>query len=592
MPKKGYCCHDKGMTDGPFAPPPLPPPGSSSGGGRRQRRTDEEPADVESTDSLLPPALPEVKEDAVAPVVPLDEAPVVTGPGAVTGPGVVVGPGAATGPGVSTQPSQPPATQPARGNAPPPPSIPADRTSTPNVPPPTRTEREPDAAAFQPSNNMTRAGQAPPPPALRPESGMGRSAAVSGPGASNPQVPAPSAPQRTDIALPVNDHRDAYYVSVAQMIDWIRSHPLEEPTEGQAARTIPLCIWGTAGVGKTQQVKAYCREHGLQIHTYHPAHDRDAADIVGEKYLDEETHLTKYAKPHWLPGPELAAGQPDPDNPGETINGGILFIDEINRASTPSVLAGLMQVLGEGSLSQSGWVLPKGWSIVTAANPPDTKYEVQKMDDAMVDRMLHFSPGVDLPLWAVWAQNNGVHEHVINWTLQHQEEVQVGYTHLPESIDPVATPRSLQYFSTLYDPQMPPALLKVVAVGLLGMDAAESFMDMLSDNQQPVTVRDIASGAYASQFELWRQNDREDLIRASIDLLVAYLAPRPETSARPPEIATLVSFLESLDDIEVTLAIKTMERSAPQWVNVFLDFDKGRLRHRMPHFQYLGMEKM
>lgn len=396
-------------------------------------------------------------------------------------------------------------------------------------------------------------------------------------------------PGLTDVSI--RDQRENYYVTIAMMLDWLRAHPLKKKRADDPDRSIPMCLWGTRGIGKTQIVRSYCEARGLILKTYHPAHDRDAADIIGEKYINEETKRTEYAKPHWLPDETLARGRIHPTT-GEVIKGGVLFIDEINRAANSSVLAGLMQVLGEGSLSQSGWTLPDGWSIICAANPPDIRYDVLKMDEAMVDRLLHFSPGADLPLWAVWARGNGIHEHVIRWTLQNQGLVQVGETNLPESISPEATLRSLEYFSTLYEPGMPLPMLRVIAMGILGAESAESFLAMITDAEQPVTMQDIASGAYERTFAHWDEIGRADLIRASVDLVISFIAPRQATSVKPAEMDVLVDFLHSLSDDDVTIAIRTMERSAPQWVGTLLDWRGGYLRGRMRHFQYVEVEGM
>ena len=340
----------------------------------------------------------------------------------------------------------------------------------------------------------------------------------------------------------------------------------------------------------TQIIKAYCRERDIGLRVYAPAHDVTGGDIVGRAYTDEETGRTRYALPSWLP-----TEQSEPE--------GLLFIDELNRAN-PEVLAGLMEPLGEGTIAQSGWEIPDGWSIVCAANPAETGHAVQKLDTAMVNRMLHFAPGWDPPSWAAWAKGVGVDPAIINYALRWREEhVEVGTEELPlEMQDKLrCSPRTLEYFGALYEPGMPAGLLRVVTEGLMGREQGAQFIADLSSPDAPIPAEVILTPptpeplggkrifTYDEILDAWANqlgSDRDSLIIATGELLLAALVeadepriveiPNPQTGdieLRPDvhkePLAQLAGrFLARLDSGLREHILVEARRSVPQWADL------------------------
>lgn len=350
----------------------------------------------------------------------------------------------------------------------------------------------------------------------------------------------------------------------------------------------------------TAQVKAFCEKHGLQIKVYHPAHDKDGQDIVGTPVVDEETGEVTYALPEWLPKDDGSEG--------------VWFIDEINRA-TEEVLAGLMEPLGEGTISQSGWVLPRGWQIVVAANPSETGYEVQELDDAMIDRLLHYNPGWEATTWAKWALGAGISPDIVDFALRRPEKlathssINLGTFQLPKEIEDAlaATPRSLTYFAALYTPDMPERILRVVGQGLIGRDATDSFIEMRAVEGRPLPGSLIISEptldprdpnnhiyVYDEYVRACEANPIEgtELLHASVEHLVVELIDRelprivvdaegrwrPANSGDAPEVtqpapsddqnrvAQLAGrFLAFLPSENRDEAFQLIARSAPHW---------------------------
>lgn len=316
--------------------------------------------------------------------------------------------------------------------------------------------------------------------------------------------------------------KEGEYVAPHDLFDWIRAHPMPD------GRMIPVVIWGSKGTGKTQQIKAYCKDRGLEIRSYHPAHDTNGQDILGQPRTDPDTGKVSYSLPEWLP-----------TEPG---NGGVWFIDEINRAQT-AVLAGLMEPLGEGTIAQSNWKIPEGWMIIAAANPTETGYLVEEVDEAMVDRMLHYSPGWEAPVWGHWAKTKGgVHPDIVDFVFQNPETLpavtDLGQSQLPHEIEGKlgATPRSLTYFASLYEPDMPEGMLRVIVHGLLGRKAGDAFVETLNRAEKPLRAEEILAEpivdsnnvkhySYDPILQSWRENMPfyERYFEASVQNLVVEL---------------------------------------------------------------------
>lgn len=265
---------------------------------------------------------------------------------------------------------------------------------------------------------------------------------------------------------------NAEYVTLSQLFDWVRSHPLPD------GRLVPVFLWGGSGVGKTQIIKNYCKEKGIGIKTYAPAHDVDGQGIVGIPVIDEETGKTKHSVPEHIPT-EVDGEQ------------GIWFIDEINRGNE-AVLAGLMEPIGEGTIAQSGWELPPGWILVAAANPRESGYQVRELDEAMLNRAIHYAPGWDGPNWSLWAEGAGVDSDIIDFALASESHVNSGEHQLPQELQEKLkpSPRTLTYLAALYEPGMPDGLLEVITDGLLNRAAATQFRDFVKLNERPITYSD------------------------------------------------------------------------------------------------------
>jgi len=145
---------------------------------------------------------------------------------------------------------------------------------------------------------------------------------------------------------------------------------------------VSLYIWGVHGLGKSSLVRQTTADLGIGFVDFRCA-QIEASDLRGlpDKGADGRTHF--------LPPAELPVS-------GE----GILFLDELNRASA-EVLAAAFQLVLDRRIGS--YELPPGWSIVGAGNLDNGDYLVSELDPALRDRFCHVLLSSGQPTFDEWA---------------------------------------------------------------------------------------------------------------------------------------------------------------------------------------------
>jgi GTPase SAR1 family protein len=127
----------------------------------------------------------------------------------------------------------------------------------------------------------------------------------------------------------------------------------------------------------------------------------------------------------------------------------IIFLDEGNRADTDMRQA-LYRFVGEGAIDDRRF--PLNCTVILAMNPPRGQYTVNEFDIALLGRMIELQVEVGATEWLTWAQENDIHEVVIEYIrknpdnlmdLRKPEWVRGGTLLKP------ATPRGWEYVSHL-----------------------------------------------------------------------------------------------------------------------------------------------
>jgi hypothetical protein len=349
-------------------------------------------------------------------------------------------------------------------------------------------------------------------------------------------------------------------ITTEYLLDWVRAHPLPDK------RIIPVCLWGEAGIGKTAWINGYCRQRNIGFQVYYPAHDSTGADIVGLPYIDIHTERTMHARPTWLRSDEDAV---------QFDRQGIIFIDEINRALKP-VLRGLMEPLGEGRIAHSGWKLGEKWSFVCAANPPGSAYEVEVLDEALMNRLLHVPMGFDVVRWSAWAGETSVHPDLVAFTAQYPTIVASLEQGLPAGVEPTATPRTIEYLARLYEPGMSEDLLSMLAKGLIGDSAAAQFITYVKNPERPVSAEEVLTGDdFIARIAAHRAQQRDDLLDASQTLMLAMLV---RYRSSPEAAARVARYMQALGDERSRAVWKGLSLVAPHWKKALTEAAPARTK--------------
>lgn len=353
---------------------------------------------------------------------------------------------------------------------------------------------------------------------------------------------------RTSDSVDGKRELDLYAVPPASpetVFDWVRKNRLGD------GRIVPVCLWGDAGVGKTAVVRSYCLKHNFGFRSYHPAHDTTGADLVGLPVLNEALGRTEYAIPMWQPSKSSTI---DPY--------GMLFIDEINRAAL-AVLQGLMQLLGDGEITHSGYRMPDDWAIACAANPPD-RYQVNELDPALIDRLLHLPVAFNLARWTAWAERAELQRDLVGFALGNSDLVASGAAHLPQELEIAATPRSLEYLARLYRPRMNRNLLISIALGLVGESATQRFLAWLDnpDRQgQLATSEELMTGGLAKELA----ENRAAAIN-SLELAERALAAMIRLEPTDHAVQVVAAYMLAMPPERSSEMWERMTLDAPKWL--------------------------
>jgi hypothetical protein len=222
-----------------------------------------------------------------------------------------------------------------------------------------------------------------------------------------------------------------------------------------------------------------------------------------------------------------------------------------------------MEPLGEGRIANSGWALPSKWSFVCAANPPNSTYDVDVLDEALMNRLLHVPMGFDVVRWSAWAGTKNVHQDLISFTAQHPGSVAAKNPELPEEIVVKATPRTIEYLARLYEPNMDRDLLRVLAQGLIGDETAAQFLRHIDNPERAVSDDEVLNDdGFEARIIAHLSAGRDDLLDASQTLLLAMMVRHHAT---PESAARVALYMQAIGGKRSTEVWETMVVIAPYW---------------------------
>jgi len=189
-------------------------------------------------------------------------------------------------------------------------------------------------------------------------------------------------------------------------------------------RAKPIFIYGAPGIGKTQIVTEVVKSLGisqlnLDLQFMSPEDFIGVPsqyDIQKPEYIEVEDKKTGFLQKIVKDfGSGFTRSNPPSNLPrdnGQNGKGGLIFLDEANRAN-PVTLKALMQFVQMGRIGE--YQLPSKWIIVAAGNRP-SEAEVAEFDFAFADRFVIVNYVSELGIndegefekgWSKWASSSG-----------------------------------------------------------------------------------------------------------------------------------------------------------------------------------------
>lgn len=200
-------------------------------------------------------------------------------------------------------------------------------------------------------------------------------------------------------------------------------------------KTTAIEVIGESGLGKTSAILQIAEEREMDFVKLNLTQIEELGDLIGyplkefhiccpegqciwvaENLLEHYVKLgytivknaesrMSYAPPAWLPKTE---------NP----NGGILLLDDFNRADARFIQAS-MELIDRGEYIS--WSLPPNWTILLSSNPDNGDYNVSSLDNAQKTRYISFDLDFDKDVWAEWAETENIDGRCINFLLMYPE---------------------------------------------------------------------------------------------------------------------------------------------------------------------------
>ena len=191
-----------------------------------------------------------------------------------------------------------------------------------------------------------------------------------------------------------------------------------------ANKITPLVV-GFQGIGKSEIVRQYAKEHGYNLIDIRVGQMADAGELIGlANFLrnGDDIVSTKFIKPDYLPS---------------DINGKyIIHFDEINRGAK-DILQAAFQLVYDREIFLNGFKLGENMHIVCSMNPPTEDFDVLDFSDsAFVDRFCQLKLEPNVKEWLTYMRDK-YDSHYLDFVENNPE--MLGYSEM-KSFDLSAKP--------------------------------------------------------------------------------------------------------------------------------------------------------
>ena len=268
--------------------------------------------------------------------------------------------------------------------------------------------------------------------------------------------------------------------------------------QSEGKKPVAVEVLGESGIGKTTSIMDMTKKHGLDFVKLNLAQIEELGDLVGfpikqyQMYVEidgkkkgrwvDEANIAAFTAKGYIPTGKNRMGYAAPEWIAEKKKGGILLLDDWNRADTRFIQACMELVDRQQYIS---WTLPEDWHIILTANPDNGDYMVNSVDSAQKTRYITANLKFDVDVWARWAEGHGIDSRCINFLLLH-----------PELVTQETNARSIStFFNSIssiekFDKELP--LIQMIGEGSVGTDFASMFTTFINNKlDKLITPKDM-----------------------------------------------------------------------------------------------------
>ena len=273
--------------------------------------------------------------------------------------------------------------------------------------------------------------------------------------------------------------------------------------QSEGKNSVSVEVVGESGIGKTSAIIQLADELKLNFVKLNLAQIEELGDLVGfpvkeykmAKKVDEtadkkpqysvkwaeENLLNDYKAKAFVPTGHTRMSYSPPEWISDKTEGGILLLDDWNRADVRFIQAVMELVDRQEYIS---WKLPKNWHIILTANPDDGSYLVQSIDSAQRTRFISANLKFDVKHWAKWAEDSNIDGRCINFLLMN-----------PDVVNDNVNARSITNFfnsiSSIQDFDKNLALIQMIGEGSVGTEFSTLFTTFINQRLDKLVTPEV-----------------------------------------------------------------------------------------------------
>ena len=293
-----------------------------------------------------------------------------------------------------------------------------------------------------------------------------------------------------------------------------------------------ILLRGDHGIGKSQIVYQLAKHFALPV-VERRLSQMSEGDMIGLPKLDNNE--TKFMPPDWY---VRCCKEPC-----------VLFLDELNRA-TPEVMQAAFQIVLDRTLN--GHVLHPGTRIFSAINT-HSRYNVNMMDPALLDRfwVSELEPTTDD--WLAWARTTKVHPFLVDFIAQQPRWLDtagknVDYDKVQPSRRSWERVGQILEANKLFDSPENETFYSL-SMGLIGVEAAAAFKDFVMKIDRQVSAEDILN-KWSPALQVKIEGLGQERWNVCIEKVGEKLASFPEDAKKshvtPKQAKNLAAFMKML----------------------------------------------